>query len=244
MAIKKVKLPDGRTIIIDEWLQWPIYSAIEIARTATVDLRAFSYVVGQRVPQTAPAPTGAGVANRNATESDTNQVAKARMNHDEAFVAFSLTYEHFALLNAIAYANPPADMPATRPILTGTDLRKLQMDLMVDVVVGAGINKPQISAPLSYYGQGIGSPAYTSGDAVNIAVAASIAMNFNYGTAGGVCPSNQRRWQLPVYIHSDRVFLAHIHSPIGAPGTSAGRVLDQDVQLKFYLDGIKRRPVA
>jgi hypothetical protein len=244
MAIKKVKLPDGRTIIIDEWLQWPIYSTIELARNAAVDLRAFTYVVGQRVPQTAPAPTGAGVANRNATESDTNQVAKARMNHDEAFVAFGLTYEHFAILNATAYANAPLDVPATRPILTGTDLRKLQMDCMLEVVVGAGINKPQISAPFSYYGQSIGSPAYTSGDAVDVAVGAAISMNFNYGTAGGVTPANQRRWQLPVYIHSDRVFTARMHSPIGPPGTSAGRVLDQDVQIKLYLDGIKRRPVA
>jgi hypothetical protein len=244
MAIKQVKLPDGRIIIIDEWLQWPIYSTIEIARNATIDLRAFSYVVGDRVPQTAPAPTGAAVANRNSSQSDTNQVAKSRMNHDEAFVAFGLTYEHFALLNATVYANAPADVPATRPILTGTDLRKLQMDCMLEVVVGAGINKPQISAPFAYYGQSIGSPAYASGDAVDVAVAGSISMNFNYGTAGAVQPSNQRRWQLPVYIHSDRVFSAKMTSPIGPPGTSAGRVLDQDVQLKFYLDGIKRRPVA
>jgi len=244
MAIKKIRLPNGRELEIGEWLQWPIYSAVEIARNATVDLRAFAYVVGQRVPQTAPAPTGAGVANRNATEADTNQTAKARMNHDEAFVAYSLTYEHFALLNAQTYDNVPNDLPATRPILTGTDLRKLQMECMLELAVGADINKPQISAPLSYYGQAIGSPAYCSGDAVNVAVGASTTMNFAYGTAGAINPRNQRRWQLPVYIHPDRVFTARIHSPAGPPGTRAGRVLDQDVQLKFYLDGIKRRPVA
>lgn len=244
MAIKQVKMPNGQTIVIDEWLQWPIYSTMEIARNATVDLRAFSYVVGDRVPQTAPAPTGAGVANRIANESDTNQVAKKRMNHDEAFVAFGLTYEHFALLNAVVYANAPADLPATRPVLTGTDLRKLQMDCILDLVVGAGMDKPQVSAPFAYYGQAIGSPAFCSGDAVAVAVGASIAMNFNYGTAGAISPRNQRRWQLPVYIHSDRVFSARLRSFNGPPGTSAGRVLDQDVQIKLYLDGIRRRPVA
>ncbi|MHC4717523.1 MAG: hypothetical protein ACYS5V_11170, partial [Planctomycetota bacterium] len=112
--------------------------------------------------------------------------------------------------------------------------------------IGANINKPMASAPLAYYGQGIGAVAFGSGDAMAIADGPSLALNLDYGTAGSISPENQRRWQLPVYIHSDRVMYARLRTPGGAgvAGTGSMRDIDQDYQLKVYLDGLKRRPVA
>lgn len=251
MAIKRIKLAEGMVVEIDEWLHWPQFSTIEVGSATGFDLRAFSYVVGGNIPQATGAvaiPTGA----RTATEADTNQVARSRMNHDEAFITFSMTYEHFAIdavANISNYANPPADTDATPPIFSGTNLRILQLQVMMELFVGAGISKPMASAPLEYYGQGIGAVAYGSGDALTIAVGGATALNLNYGTGGSINPRcNQRRWQLPVFINSDRVMFVRLHTPNGAgiAGNSTGDMaaVNQAFALRVYMDGLKRRPVA
>jgi hypothetical protein len=225
MAIKTIKLPGGETVEIDEWLHYPIFSVIEWAAAQAVDLRAFGYVVGQRVPQQ-------GIAARNATESDTNQVTRARMNHDESFVAFSTTYEVFGLSAQTAFGSPPI-FAGIVPFLMATNLKRLQRDLICELYIGAGIRKPQFRSPFSWIGQGVGSPAWGTGDAVAANVRPS------YGTGGEVTPRNQRRWNLPIFIESDRMMSYRVFSPVGA---ITG--LSQHVRLRIYLDGLKRRPVA
>ena len=225
MAIKNIRLPDGTDIVIDEWLHYALYSTIEFAQTAQVNLRAFTYVQGQKVPQK-------GLTPRNATIADTNQVAKTRMNHDEAYLMYSMTYEPFALSNA-AHGTAPVVTNAPAPVVLSQNLRRLQRDLVISLVVGANIHKPQLRNPFSWLGQSVGSPAFTSGDAI------AANTNLSYGTGGSISASNQRRLNLPVYIASDRVFYAEIRS---FPGVIDG--LSQDISLRLYLDGLKRRPVA
>jgi hypothetical protein len=229
MAIKKVRLPDGSDVVIDEWLHWPQFSTVEFAAASNVSLRAFTYVQGQRVPQQGAVAGGA----RTSTSTDTNQVARARMNHDEAFLAYSITYEHWGLTADEIATTPTATTVAPVPVLSPMNLRRLQRDLVISLFVGAGINKPQFRAPFSWIGQGPGAPAYTSGDGVAAGTA------FSYGTAGCPSPKDQRTWQLPVFIQSDRVMYLQLAS---FPGAIAD--LTQDVRLRFYLDGLKRRPVA
>jgi hypothetical protein len=245
VAIQTIKLPDGRTVEISEWLHWPIFSTVEgqgginagadplgLGNGAAIDLRLFSYVVGARIPQAGAPATGV----RTSTESDTNQVARGRINQDEAFLCFSMTYEMFALDDDSAIPGLPNNIQSVEPALVGTNLRRLQRDCMFELFVGARISKPQARAPLSYYGQGLGAPAWGSGDALALGAQ---TLNLNYGTAGNPTPSNQRRWQLPVYIHSDRVMNAKLTSPVGQV---VG--LSQDWSFRGYLDGLKKRPVA
>lgn len=228
MAIKKVRLPDGSDVVIDEWLDWPQYSTIEFQSGIAVDLRAFTYVVGQRVPQQGTVPGGP----RTARTTDTNQVARTRMNHDESYLAYSITYEHFALSDAILDV-PEGDVTgAPAPILLSQNLRRLQRDLVVELVVGAGIQKPQFRAPLSWIGQGVGAKAYPSGDQI------ATGLNISYGTAGSPSPRAQRTWQLPIYIQSDRVMYLRVRS------FQAIFDLSQSVALRWHLQGLKKRPVA
>src|SRR5574338_1099852 len=245
MAIEKIKLPDGRTVELSEWLHWPQFSTIEgqgglnagtdplgLGNGASINLKLFGYVVGQSIPQAGTPSSG----KRIATESDTNQVARTRINQDEAYLAFSMTYEIFALDDDSAIPGLTNTYQAVEPILTGTNLRRLQRDAMFELYVGARITKPQVRAPLSYFGQGVGAPAWGSGDALNLG-ASTVALG--YGTAGYVSPANQRRWQLPVYVHSDRVMYAGLWTPVGQV---VG--LSQDWRFRGYMDGLKRRPVA
>lgn len=248
MAIQTIKLPDGREIAITEWLHWPIFSTIEgeggigavndplnLGVGAAINLKLFTYVVGQQIPQAKV--SGGTLLNRNSTESDTNQVARSKMNQDEAFLGFGMTYEVTAIGNDTRIPNLPNNVQAVDPIFTGTNLRRLQLYTMYELNVGAGISKPQARAPLSYYGQGLGAYAWGSGDELSLGAA---TVNLGYGTGAAIpSPQNQRRWQLPIYIHGDQVMYARLWSPQGQiPG------LSQNFAFKGYIDGLKKRPVA
>ena len=238
MAINQLRLPNGGVFKIEEWLHWPLFSTVEGAAGAPVDLRAFSYIIGQRVPQAGAISTGP----RQATIADTNQVVRSKINHDEAFILFSLTYEHWALEGSnnqdSIFTAPPLDDAAVAPILRGTNLRLMQRDMIVSLLVGAGITKPAARSPMSFIGQGIGAVAWGSGDALTIANGGATSLNLNYGTGGPIGPSNQRRFVMPVMISPDRTMALTLKTPAGA------LLVDQDWRLKWYLDGLKRRPVA
>jgi len=250
MAIKTIKLPTGEEIAVDEWLHWPIYSALIGSGNvngsgdgAPINLFAFSYTVSDRIPTTNPAPPGGPFIART---SDTNLVVRSKINHDEAIVIFSMIYEPFALSHDTPFGDPQApNVSAVAPVLSASNLRRLQMDAMLALYVGANISKPQIQGPFSYFAQGSGATAFGSGDslAVNFTPDGGGApvsnLAFSYGTGGYISPRNQRRFQLPVYVHSDRTFKAKFWTPRGAV---VG--LDQNWYIRFMVDGIKRRPVG
>lgn len=246
MAIKDIRTADGETYRLDEWLDWSLYSTVEAAAGIPVDLSLFAYIVGQRVTAARGAP--AAFAARGAVITDTNQVQRKKMGWDEAYIAFAMTYEVFAIeggtnANAV-FPVPPLDDAALAPQLLGTNHARLKRDLIFSLKVGAGISKPMAAAPLSYIGQAFGSPAWASGDALTIAVGAATALNLNYGTGGAVSPRNVRRWRLPVKIDSARVMDANLRSPGSGPGTGALSDVNQDWQFRGYLLGLKRRAVA
>lgn len=226
MAVDRVRLPDGDVVIFDEWLHWPVFSTVEWSASSAVRLRAFSYVVGQKVPSR-------GLASRQSTPADTNQIAKSRMNWDEAFRVFSMTYEAFGLSDAeIEDGNDGSILVSPGPMLSATNLRRLQRDVLITLKVGVDIEKGQVHAPFSYFHQGIGPVYQGSGDSSDAAQA------IQAGTGGDVSPSSQRRYAFPIKIGEDRTMQLLIAT--GPTGAIEG--LDQDVRLRWYLDGVKRRP--
>jgi len=239
MAIDTFKLPNGQVFRIEEWLHWPLFSTVEGAAGAAIDLSAFSYVVGAQVPQAGVISTG----RRNATPADTNQIVRNKLNHDEAAIIFSMTYEHFAIEGSnnqdSVFTNPPLDDAAVAPILRGTNLALMQRDLLIELLVGSNITKPMFQAPLAYVGQGIGAYATGSGDALTIANGGATSLNLNYGTGGQLGPkTNQRRLNMPIVISSDRTIKVRLRAPAG------NLLCDQDWRMRIYLDGLKKRPVA
>jgi len=229
MAINKVQLPDGTEVVIDEWLHYPLFSTIQIGSLGgtgdSTNLRAFSYVQGMRVPSTTNVTGGTRLADAR----DTNMVKRGGLNYDEAFILYAITYEAFALTpNTVT---PPVAAPA--PVLTAENVKRLQRDLLVELIVGAQQQKPQLRSPFSFIGQSAGTKSFASTGAVGLGIA------FSQGTGGSIDARNQRRLELPIYIESQQVAFMKVSSPIG---TIAG--LDQQVRLRWYWDGLKRRPVA
>ena len=230
MAIRSVRLPDGTDVVIDEWLDWPQYSTVEFAAGAQLNkFQAYTYLVGQRVPQ-----IGA-LTVRNATVADTNQVVRARMNQDESFLIYSLTYDIFGLSDSVIEAASPTPLTvAAVPALSGLNIRKLQRDLIVEILVGAGITKPSLRYPLSWIGQGPGVKPYGSFGTPESPAIFSVGSASCYGPA----PQSQRTLALPIYVHNDRRFVLQMTSYPGALDT------DQDVRIRWHITGLKRRPVA
>lgn len=226
MAIEEIRLQDGTKIIIDEWISIPRYSTIEFNAGVDVNLRAFTYVVGANVPQQGGIPT------RTATQTDTNQTTRTRLNRDQAYLVYSMTYEAFALT-----ANEGDSLVAPAPILSARNLRKLQRDVVMSLTIGANIQKPQARAPFAWVGQGPGTKMYASSGALSVGTA------FSAGTAGGTpSPKNQRNWALPVFIAPDRVFMVEVKSH-RSPRDASTETIDQAVRLRIYLDGLNRRPL-
>lgn len=234
MAINKVQLPDGTEVVIDEWLHYPLFSTIQIGSDGTngdsTNLRAFSYVQGMRVPSTAGVTPG---GNRLADARDTNMVKRGGLNYDEAFILYAITYEAFALTPSTTTVEELSQLNAPAPVLTAENVKRLQRDLLIELIVGAQQQKPQLRAPFSFIGQSAGTKSFASTGSVGLSVA------FSQGTGGSIDARNQRRLELPIYIESQQVAFMKVSSPIG---TIAG--LDQQVRLRWYWDGLKRRPVA
>lgn len=228
MAMESVRLPNGEEVIFDEWLHYPNFSTLEFASTAAVNLRIFTYTVGDRVPSQ-------GLTTRIANEADTNQVAKGRMNWDEGFRVFSITYELFALSDATITLSPNSLIAGEIPVVTATNVRRMQRDLMVALNIGADIDKPQVNAPFSYYQQGLGAWAYGSGDKPDVLAPV------NYGTGGTPRWASQRRYPFPVKIGSDNVMFMRVFAG-GETSTVSG--LTQNIRMRWHLDGVKRRPLG
>jgi len=244
MAIERIKLADGTEISVEEWLTWPLFSSGlgqgNVTGAAPFfgaggQLRLFEYVVGDNLP-TLGNPVGGPV---QAGVTDTNQVVRGKINHDEGFICFNLTYEAFGL-TASPTLDPQVGDPvvaADPPWLSGTNLRRLQTQMLLELTVGAGITKPRVSAPLEYYGQHAGASVMASGDILDTGVGPNIALD--YGTGGPVSPHNTRRWHLPVKIDANRDMYVSLRSP---EGEIVG--MSQDWRIRVYMDGLKRRPIA
>jgi hypothetical protein len=231
MAMESYRLPDGEEVVFDEWLHWPVYSTIEFAQASGVNLRAFTYVEGSRVPST-------GLPARMADQKDTNQVAKSRMNWDETFRVFSMTYEVFGLSAQLIGDGELGPLLVTPiPGFSAVNLARLQRDLMVELIVGADIEKPQVRAPFAYFHQGVGPWVFGSNDSV--ATDPAIHAGTSHGTGGQPRWCSQRRYPFPIKIGNDRVMYLKVFS---AFGNVAG--LSQDTRMRWYLDGVKRRPLG
>lgn len=230
-SLNKVRLRDGTEVAIAEWLHQPRYSVCEFTSTSAVSLYLFNYVRGQPVSHI-------GTTARNATDMDTNMVKRKSMNMDEALIVMAITYEVFSLTDQ---TNGSGQTVALTPMISSVNLRRLQFQGLFELYVGANIKKPQFQCPFEWVRQSIGTPAWVSGDAGNIVT------RTDYGTGGEISAKNQELLKLPIYIGgfgqqarpgNSMFFQGKFSNPV----TGAFTGLTQDVQLRFHLDGLGKRP--
>lgn len=234
-SLNRILMADGSEFSLAEWLHQPVWTTIEFASNVGVNLTAYSYRRGQPV-------ASAGLPRRTATDQDTNLVRQKAMNQDEALLCFGITIEFFALADITFGTAPNITTVAPAPALSGTDLRRLQRDTMLEFFIGAGIKKPQFDAPIGYYGSSMGITPYASGDNN-----AATALNLDHGTAGAPSARNQQSLTMPLYIGgfgdnampgNAMTFFAKYYNAFG--GAISG--LRQSVRMRIVADGLKKRP--
>lgn len=223
--IRTFRLPGGRTACIGQYQQEPLWSTVEWADDATPDLRAFTYTQGQRVPS-------AGLTARNATFLDTNKIPRASKS-GRLFLAYGLTYEIFA----VADGGDPADFQdpgtdnvyqADDPVFSGNNLRKLQRQLLLDIIVGSNTDRPDIRLPFSRVGQSIGAVAFAS-------TLGSGTVALDYGTGGTATPKSQRAWSSPLIVPGHKVLQVRVQDY----GDANRDNITQDVRLRLVFDGLR-----
>ncbi len=239
-SFNHIRFENGDELSLAEWLGQAVHSVMEFEAGAGVsNLRAFNYVRGQPV-------SSIGLPRRNATEQDTNLVKAQNMNQDEALLCFAITFELFGITPVtFNTAGPVVHTVAPTPMLSGTDLRRLQRDGVFELYVGAGLKKPQFDAPFVYFGQSPGALVSSSGDTGG---AAATALNTDYGTQGRISGNNQHMLDLPIYIGgfgdqahpgNSMTFFAKFYNAAQG-GIFVG--LRQSVRIHVELDGLKKRP--
>ena len=226
MTNNAIRLTNGETIVLDEWIHWPVYSTIEFQQRTKVDLYAFLYTEGTTVPKNGT------LANRTSTLADTNTNAKGRTNQDEQLVIFSIVPEIFGI--SAASSNPQVDngvapVAAPVPFVSSHNMRLLETELLVEFYVGAKITKPQVRAPLGLLPSSVDAYLHSTVNYGN-----SNALDI--GTNGPVSACSQWRYELPIMVESDRLIKLRTFSPTALLG------LNQNIRIRWYLDSLKRRP--
>jgi len=226
MTNNQIRLNNGETIVLDEYVHWPVYSTIEFQQRTKVDLLAFLYTEGTTVPKNGT------LASRTSTLSDTNMNAKGRTNQDEALVVFAITPEIFGI--SAGSVNPQVDagvapVAAPTPFVSSHNMRILQTELLVEFYVGAKITKPQVRAPLGLLPSSVEVHLHSTVNYGNANV-------LDIGHNGPPSACSQWRYELPVMVESDRLIKLRTFSPKALLG------LNQNIRIRWILDTLKRRP--
>jgi len=230
--VRKLTLPNGMTVVPGDWTaSVPLFSTVEVAAGSIPSLYAFSYTSGDTVPGS-PGP-------RMATPIDTNlQGEGSKLPENEELVIHTMMISAFktgAFNGLTTNGIPDADVPEV-PL---TDMLRLQRDLLIQLNIAAVKNYTQ--SPMGYWpGAGGVQHVYSGGvQAVTGATATGTAVAYN----GSVGTQGNRKFASPLYVAGGESFRVEV---IPNRGEVAGLNLAaaSRIQLRIYLDGFRRRPVA
>ena len=227
-TLSKVRTPEGLTLQVSELVHQPLWSTVEHSGAGRLNYTAFGYKVGERVPGSGSMPGGA----RNATESDTNLTRRRKINQDESFFLYALTFEAFQIVDESgAGAGPFHPMPVAAAVLSA-----IQRTTMVNLHVGAHIEKPTLQYPFAYLHESL-APELQGPSA-----ASALAPGF----ANRPGAQQQNKLKLRVYIggygENGKVgnanhFELRWFRPDGLNGPSGS-----NLRVRFILDGLYKRP--
>lgn len=228
--VRKLVLPNGMTVVPGDWTAAvPLFSTVEVAAGPIPSLYAFSYTSGDTVP--------GSVGPRMATPIDTNlQGEGSKLPENEELVIHTMMISCFKTGPNTVAANdqfPDAEVPEV-PL---PDMLRLQRDLLIQLNIAAVKNYTQ--SPMGYWPAACGVNHVYSGGLVAPAGATGTAVAYN----GSVGTQGNRKFASPLYVAGGESFRVEVISNRGQV-TGLGLDTDSRIQLRIYLDGFRRRPVA
>lgn len=236
-TIVNIRLPDGTTLTLGDWVDKPIFSAVMFL-TGFNDpvLEAFGYNVGENVPATSNAGTKV-----TSTEHDTNIAAAGGNVSTEELLVYAIKPEYFELQTSggtdLTTASPR--LPG-QPVMRPTTLGKIQLSLNLRLRVS---EKVYADAGTGYFPTGFG--VFGMGALIPTNAAAT---GRTYANNAWPAQDAVRSFAVPHHIGGTEKYQvqwlnwpgATVNFTDEAQGALTGLV----VYARTYLDGMRKRPTA
>jgi len=239
-SIAQWRLPDGSIIRLEDWVDKPVFSTVEILTGATDrTIPAFTYTVGEEVSSTANLTT-----RRIATERDTNIQVGGTNSSSEEILVFAVRVEPYEFTNTTP-ANATTFGIAGRagqPVPSMNNLANLHSILTLRLMVS---QKAYIEEGLGYFNAGFGP--YGGGVILGITAAAAGRSYANQGL-----PSDEavRNYRMPHHIGGTEKYRVELNNYSGTTiafqteATSPSALTGCMYRLVIHLEGARKRPVA
>lgn len=238
-TIVNVRLPDGTELTLGDWVDKPVFSTIDFL-TGFQDpvLEAFGYNVGDPVPATSNA-----TVRRTSSERDTNIAAAGGNVSTEELLVYALKPEFFELQNS---AQATTDMttattrlpgqPVPRPTTLGPFAVWMNLRLKISEKVYA-------DAGVQYYNAGFGIFGMGSLIPTNAAVTGR-----TYANQGWPGQDAVRSFAVPHHIGGTEKYTVEWRNwdqrVIVLADEAQAAITGGVMQIRTYLDGMRKRPTA
>lgn len=238
--ITQIRLPNGRVIALVDWSDMPLFSTVDLLNGFTDQtIQAFNYIVSDQVSSSQNVNI-----RRTATDKDTNISSPGTLAATEEMLVYNIKVEPYQYIVAAGDASTVGEASSIAttggPIMEGALLSFLQSRLLLQLEVS---QKLYANAGLGYFNQGFG--AFTT--AVAGPAAAVTRSLSNQGVPTADAP---RSFTIPVHIGGQENYRLNLVNSLG----SAVPFIDFDgaaaaegtslVSLRFYLEGLYKRPVS
>lgn len=240
-TITQFRLPNGEVMRLVDWVDKPLYSTVELLSQFTDNrIDCFTYNVGEPVPASGNAGT-----RRISTVLDTNVDVGGAAASTEELLVYAVKPEYFELENA---SGTPTDMTTAairnigQPSPQAVNLWVLHLSLRMRLIIS---QKAYAEAGLGYFNTGFGPYPSTMLQAVSAA-----ALGRSYATSGIPSQEAVRTFAVPHHIGGTEKYRLTLENPSGATisfvtetsGAEVGTTLVY--RIRFYLDGMRKRPTA
>lgn len=238
--ITQLRMPDGKEVALVDWSDIPLFSTLEVLQGATQqEMNCFTYTAGDPVPAFAPVPI---VGLRTSTELDTNIATSGSMASTEEFLLFSIRPQVFQLRvtdeAAPDFQTPVALDNAGEPLPAAPLIGVLGLRCLVSLFIS---DKKFANAGFNYFSFGGGPAVGGNGDAGVRA----------FANTGAPTQEAVRALVIPYHMGGQEKWRLVLENPPGDPleiGVGDGGNVVQDDQrfarIRFYLDGLLKRPVS
>lgn len=239
-TITQFRLPDGKVIRLVDWVDKPLFSTLELL-TGFSDNRidAFTYNQGEPVPATSNAGT-----RRTSDQKDTNVDVGGAAASTEELLIYAIKPEYFEFQNDSESTDDMSTaavralgQPLPRTNILGILHSVFELRLLISQKVYA-------EAGLGYFNTGFGPTGFMAREVTATTTGRS------YGTSGWPSQDAVRTFAVPHHIGGTEKYRLELRNPQGAtvnltdeqatPGTTNGLVY----RIRFYLDGMRKRPTA
>lgn len=252
--VTKLRLPDGTEVAFVDWSDKPLYSTADLlAGFQDQELALFQYTSGDPV-----ASTSNITVPRNSTDRDTNMATPGSNASTEEMLVYALRPEvfEFRCLDAQGAASTNANNAepfyVNQPQPSARRLAVLQSTLMIILEI---TQKWAIQAGFGYFNSGMGVNSYApvAPNAGFVFAAPAALAPRTAATQGLPGQGSVRSMVIPVHIGGQEKWRCHIDNFSGAavqngildleanPATLDAAILHQ---VRIYLDGLYKRPVA